>query len=148
MGFTVQGFLALYLIPFSMVLTMLMILPFPRFIKKVAFSLVELRIKKISKIKIGVMYCILCGAICLFDLITYIQFEESKMSDIERKEAEEHCLDLKNCNIMANMQNRKFRNLLIFGLGFLISVMNFILASRNRKIFALEDERDELKKKQ
>ena len=147
MGISVQSALIYYIIPFTVVLSIFLILPLPRFIKKLVFAVVEIRIEKISNIGIGVIYCLICAGVCAMNLYAYLNFKHDQLINAQGEHLEEQCTDLKNCNLNANTHNRQFRDLLIFGFGFLVSLMNFALSKRQREIYDLEDERDQLLKK-
>ena len=147
MGFTLQLILANYLIPLSMIFSAILIIPAPRFIKKLVFYVIELRISRISEYRIGGFYIIFCAAIWVANIIGYLRYDDEQLNSVKEEYQGEDFSGLKNFNIQANLHHKQFRDLLIFGLGTLIASMNFVLTSKLKEVYRLEEKRDSLKKK-
>ena len=147
MAVTFEKLLVYHLIPITIVIALLLVLPLPRMIKKVAFWVTELTIPQFSTIKLGYLYCFLCLAVSVSNLMGYINYTKKLSEETESTmQLERDCTDPRYCNVTVNLANRQFRNTLISAFGFMLSIMNFVLTNKQRNIYNLQDEIAESKK--
>ena len=141
MGFTLEKVLTFYIIPITMVIAILLVLPLPRIIKKVGFLVTELKIPQLSQIKLGYLYCGIMLIMTVLKLTSYLNNVNQLNSETaDTMIMEKDCTDLRFCNVTANLVNKSFRDCLLYGFGFLVSIMNFVLTNKQRTVYSLEDE--------
>ena len=142
MAFTYEAILVYGLIPFLCLLGLILIFPFPRFVKKLAFWLVELKIERISSINLGYLFCIIWLIAMIGNYMAYSNFiHQSKEIPGQASVLEKNCEDIRYCNPHANSALRQIRNVLIHAFGFTISIMNFVLTHKQRQVFDLQDKK-------
>ena len=111
-------------------------LPLPRFVKKLFHFIIHLHFPKVINIRLGVLFVFFMATMMFLSFYefykiqtaTHAVFGMSQILTIEAKSA------------------RNMRNFLIYSFGFLVSLMNFTIAAKQKTIYHLEDEATRLKK--
>ena len=129
------AFLVFYIIPSTMVLSAILILPLPRLVKRVAHFFVDLKFERLTSFRLGSLYVLLMAGLAVSALLPYLRAEVT--------EHEKHLEPTQQREYLSH-QARNFRNFLIYALGFFIAGMNFVLSARQKKIWRRQDEVEKL----
>ena len=129
------------LMPMTMILSVLLLMPTPRFLDRIIFGLVELKINSVSEWKLGKIYCFLCFVLMMGNYYAFVMSQDMLEDDqITPDPIDPEPRSVGSLHIAVNKANGYFRNFLLYLLAFIVSVSNFAMTDKMRLIYGLQED--------